>query len=192
MAEDKEEEFVIEKAVRIGVIGGTKAIRPTSDMETPLTPKETAMYEGLLGKLGAHGAPGRPASDGGLCALVAEDDPEMRRLIGTILGTLKCKPLEVADGANAMKALVKYKVDLMILDLRLPKYDGFQVLRGIRNHLKITDLPIFVITGLPDIDDEIAALNLGATGFLKKPFNLKQFTAHIRSVLRGASPTSTG
>ena len=190
MAEDKEEEFVIEKAVRVGVIGGTKAIRLRSDMETPLTPEETAMYEGVLGKLGAHGAPVR--SGEGLSALVAEDDPEMRRLIGTILGGLKCKPLEVADGANAMKALVKYKVDLMILDLRLPKYDGFQVLRGIRNYLKITDLPIFVITGLPDIDDEIAALNLGATGFLKKPFDLKQFTAHIRSVLRGASPTSAG
>ena len=190
MAEEKEGELIIEKTGRIGVSGGTGAIRLTSDMETPLTPAESTMYEKLLGKPGAHGAPVRPGE--GLSALLAEDDPEMRRLIVSILKRLKCKPLEVADGANAMKALVKYKVDLMILDLRLPAYDGFLVLRGIRNHLKITDLPIFVITGLPDIDDEIAALNLGATGFLKKPFNLNQFQAHIRSALRGAQKPGAG
>ncbi len=188
MAEEKEEELIIEKAVRVGVSGGTGAIRLTSDMETPLTPEESAMYEKLLGKPGAHGAPGRPGE--GLCALVAEDDPEMRKLIVIVLGRLKCKPLEVADGANAMKALVKYKVDLMILDLKLPAYDGFQVLRGVRNYLKITDLPIFVITGLPDIEDEIAALNLGATGYLKKPFQLPRFQAHIRSALRGVKKPS--
>ncbi|MFH2202234.1 MAG: response regulator transcription factor [Elusimicrobiota bacterium] len=183
MTEEKPEGFNIEKGARVGVSGGASVIRPTLTIADPLTPGEIATFEKLLGKPGAHGA---PAPVEGLSALVAEDDPQFRRLLAMILDRLHCRPLEVADGANALKALVKYKVDMVVLDLRMPLIDGYSVIRGVRGYLKLTQLPIVVISGLSDVKDEAAALNIGADGYLRKPFNLEQMEAHLRAVLRKA------
>jgi CheY-like chemotaxis protein len=183
MAEEQAAGNNIEKGARVGVPGGTQAIRPTSNYDTELSPAETASYEKLIGKPGAHGAP-VPVPGEGKCALIVEDDPHIRRLIASMLERLGCRQLEVADGNNALKAFVKYKVDLAIIDLKIPGLDGYQVIRGARSYLKIADTPILVISGLTDVEYEAAALNIGADGFLGKPFDLIQLEGYLRAGIR--------
>lgn len=182
MAEEIQQD-IVERGARVGVPGGTKVIRPGWTIETPLSESETAVFENLLGKPGAHGVaqalPGAEKS-----ALVVEDDPQARRLIVSVLAKIKVKPLEVADGGNALKALVKYKVDLVVLDMRLPVLDGFRVLRGARGYLKVLDTPIVVVTALSDVKDEQAALDMGADVFLRKPFDLHSLRANFQAALR--------
>ena len=183
MAQEEAAEPIIEKGARVGVPGGTQAIRPTATYNDALSAEEIAAYEKVVGKPGAHG-PAQPVAGEGKCALIVEDDPHVRRLIASALERLGCRQLEVADGNNALKALVKYKVDLAIIDLKIPGLDGYQVIRGARSYLKIADTPILVISGLTDVEYSSAALNIGADGFLGKPFELIQLEAYLRCGLR--------
>ena len=95
-----------------------------------------------------------------------------------------------ADGAVALDAIRSEPPDLVVLDLRLPGFDGFDVLAAVR---KASDVPVVVVTGRSDEHDRIIGLEMGADDYLVKPFSTRELLARISCVLRRAGPgRSTG
>lgn len=114
--------------------------------------------------------------------LVAEDDMFNRMLIVSMLAKKKnIKVVEAKDGLEALKILENKKVDILLLDLHMPKMDGFETLQTIRNTEKIENLPIMVISS--DEAEKNKSLNLGANEFVTKPINLKELENKIYKTL---------
>ena len=93
--------------------------------------------------------------------------------------------VEAADGDEAIAMIYSERPDLVVLDLALPKRDGFAVLEQVRGK---TDLPIIVLTARGLEEDKIKGLRLGADDYLTKPFSPRELVARIESVLRRSAP----
>ena len=113
--------------------------------------------------------------------LVVDDDPnicEMLRLYFENEGyEVKC----AADGAEGVNAFRMYEPDLVLLDIMMPKKDGWQVCREIREH---SSKPIIMITAKGETIDKVLGLELGADDFIVKPLDMKEVFARIKAVLR--------
>ncbi|MDA5194414.1 response regulator [Govanella unica] len=114
--------------------------------------------------------------------LLIEDDADLGFGISLALGKLNYKLDLAGDGIAAEHMLLTQSYDLIILDLGLPKMDGFGVLRQIR-HRKI-DTPVLILTARDSIEDRVAGLDAGADDYLVKPFAMTELTARIRALLR--------
>jgi len=94
------------------------------------------------------------------------------------------------NGKDAMHILQSGQYDLLILDLGLPKLDGFSVLRQLRAHNK--NVPVIILTARDGVEDRIKGLDLGADDYMSKPFSLPELEARVRALLRrgqcGANP----
>jgi len=114
--------------------------------------------------------------------LVVDDDPAMRDLIADYLHGQDLQVSEAANGQEMARILAESIVDLVILDLKLAKEDGLNLVRELRT---TSDVPIIVVTGhRRDEVDRIIGLELGADDYLMKPFSLRELLARIRAVLR--------
>ena len=111
-----------------------------------------------------------------------DDDPGMRRLVAEYLEGRDFRASRAAGGAEMVRHLERGDVDLVVLDLRLEREDGFDLMRAVRGR---SDTPIIVVTGhRRDETDRIVGLELGADDYLTKPFGLGELLARIRAVLR--------
>lgn len=123
--------------------------------------------------------------------LIVDDE---KSLVKGLKYTLKREGFEVHaayDGQEALDFLQENKVDIIILDLMLPKVDGLDVCRRIRQRGNKT--PIIMLTAKGDDVDKIIGLELGADDYMAKPFNPRELVARIRAVLRRSSTnTQTG
>jgi putative two-component system response regulator len=120
--------------------------------------------------------------------LVIEDDQTQRQLLGRILEHEDYRVVAVADGETGLRAITEYQPALVLLDLNLPRMDGFEVLRRLRGDPSMATLPVIVLTGHTSVDDMVATLDAGADDFLAKPFQQAELLARMRSAfrLRGA------
>lgn len=114
--------------------------------------------------------------------LVIDDEPPIRRLLRTGLGTQDYAVVEAADGAAALAALVAGGLDLVILDLGLPDIGGHALLATIRE--RWPDLPVLVLSSRDDERGKVEALDLGADDYVTKPFSMNELLARIRTALR--------
>ena len=112
--------------------------------------------------------------------LVAEDDDLGRRLIQRILTGFDWEIVVVSDGAQALEHFAAERFDVVLTDIFMPKLDGIGLLRAIRE--RDLEVPIIMMTGAPDMPSAIAAIELGAFGYLPKPFDID----HLRSLLERA------
>lgn len=114
-------------------------------------------------------------------ALVVEDDPAVRKLVGSYLKALQFAVMEAPDGKKGMAALAEGKFDLLVLDLMLPESSGYDVLDYLRKEGK--KLPVLMISarGLPE--DRATAEELGATLYLIKPFSRTDFSRAVKSIV---------
>ncbi|MDP4604654.1 MAG: response regulator, partial [Erythrobacter sp.] len=94
-----------------------------------------------------------------------------------------------SDGETALKALLDNPPDLAVFDIKMPKMDGMELLRRLREH---SPLPVIFLTSKDDESDEEAGLELGADDYIAKPFSLRLLIARIRAILRRADPASAG
>jgi len=115
--------------------------------------------------------------------LVADDDPQMRRLIRSILERDGFEVTEAADGLDALEALEAHPVDLVVLDIDMPRLDGLGVLEELRARVKTSSVPVIVLTARTD-DTEARVLDLGAQDFLSKPVQPQSLQARVKAVLR--------
>jgi len=90
-----------------------------------------------------------------------------------------------SDGETALKALVDNPPDLAVFDIKMPKMDGMELLRRVR---QVSAMPVIFLTSKDDEADEEAGLELGADDYIAKPFSLRLLTARIRAILRRAEP----
>ena len=113
--------------------------------------------------------------------LIVEDEISISDLIKIELET-KGYRLDVAsDGEEASNYIEKNKYDLILLDIMIPKIDGYELLEYIK---QISDTPVIFITAKSKLDDKIKGLNLGADDYITKPFEIRELSARIEAVLR--------
>ncbi|HIK37332.1 MAG: response regulator transcription factor [Geminocystis sp.] len=113
--------------------------------------------------------------------LVVDDEASIRRILETRLSMIGYDVVTAADGEEALEVFRKTQPDLVVLDVMMPKLDGYGVCQELR---KESDIPIIMLTALGDVADRITGLELGADDYVVKPFSPKELEARIRSVLR--------
>lgn len=113
--------------------------------------------------------------------LVVDDEASIRRILETRLSMIGYDVVTAADGEEAIATFNDNQPDLVVLDVMMPKLDGYGVCQELR---KESDIPIIMLTALGDVADRITGLELGADDYVVKPFSPKELEARIRSVLR--------
>ena len=113
--------------------------------------------------------------------LVVDDEASIRRILDTRLSMIGYIVITASDGEEALSLFGEEAPNLVILDVMMPKLDGYGVCQEIR---KTSDVPIIMLTALGDVADRITGLELGADDYVIKPFSPKELEARIRSVLR--------
>jgi two-component system, OmpR family, response regulator len=120
--------------------------------------------------------------------LVVDDDRDIRSLLAEQLGAAGFRVAVAADGAAMRQELDRNAIDLLILDLNLPREDGLALCREVR---AASAMPIIMLTARGDPIDRILGLEMGADDYLVKPFEPRELLARIRSVLRRAQALPT-
>jgi type IV pilus assembly protein PilB len=124
-----------------------------------------------------------PEATGKTRILVADDDAQMRRLIRSILERDGYEVTEAADGLDALEVMESRPIDLMVMDIDMPRLDGLGVLEELRARVKTCGVPVIVLTARTD-DTESKVLDLGAQDFLNKPVQPQSLQARVKAVLR--------
>ena len=114
--------------------------------------------------------------------LVVDDESRMRKLVKDFLGREGYQVLEAGDGMEAMEVFYDEKdIALIILDVMMPKMDGWEVCREIRKNSKV---PIIMLTARSDERDELLGFDLGVDEYISKPFSPKILVARVEAILR--------
>lgn len=121
--------------------------------------------------------------------LIAEDDPHMGASLKKGLVDKHYKVDLAVDGEEALSLGLAVPYNLIILDIMLPRLDGFKVCRQLREHGKT--IPILFLTALDEVDHRVVGLDLGADDYLTKPFAFRELEARIRALLRRESSSKT-
>ena len=120
--------------------------------------------------------------------LLAEDERSMSRALTAILTKNNYSVDAVYDGQDALDYIKSGDYDLAILDVMMPKLDGFEVLKQIR--ADGIQIPVMMLTAKSQVDDKVEGLDLGANDYLTKPFDSKELLARLRAMTRVTAGTS--
>jgi len=121
--------------------------------------------------------------------LIVDDDPDTQRVLGYTLKQEGFDVLVAVDGAEALKVRERDRPDLILLDIMLPKLDGYQVAERIRaDEGSSGHVPIVMVTAETDIEQKVRGLRAGADDYLVKPFHPAELLARIRSLLARFAP----
>ncbi len=123
--------------------------------------------------------------------LVVEDDPDLGDTIVTFLKEEGLDAKLARDGDQAMRLLDQLNPSAMILDLMMPRRDGFSVLRELRADGRIGNLPVIVVTAIFGLSERLYATELGAADYVTKPFELDELIERVRNVLASRSEEPT-
>ena len=196
--------------VATGASSPTAAILPPPTR--PLTPARGLVIEGREGpsvsgptgrRAGTrHGAPRAFSGDAfdlldesstaphtAHTLLVVEDEEMLRRVMKELLEREGFRVFEAADGVAALEELDRHAPDLMVLDLNLPRLDGYGVLSHLRARPATAKLPVIVLTAKGDEESEVRVFEFGATDYLTKPFRARALSARINAILERAAGT---
>ena len=113
--------------------------------------------------------------------LVADDELLIRKVIREYLESENYKVLEAENGLDALRVLSSNKVNLIILDIMMPKMDGFACLEEIR---KTKDIPVIMLSAMKEETDKLNSFNLGVDDYVTKPFSPKELMARIKVILK--------
>lgn len=113
--------------------------------------------------------------------LIADDEKEIRELLRLYLENEKYQVIEAEDGQQALDILHRQKVDLCILDIMMPKVDGYRVLKELRTQ---SNIPVLILSAKDADSEKILGLNLGADDYIAKPFNPLEAVARVNSNIR--------
>lgn len=116
--------------------------------------------------------------------LVIEDEPELLRVLGRALREDGYAVDEAADGEEGLFKAKTWEYDAVVLDLMLPRLNGWQVLTGLRRERKT---PVLILTARDSVPDRVRGLDSGADDYLIKPFELAELLARLRALIRRAA-----
>lgn len=117
--------------------------------------------------------------------LVVEDHPAIRHLISVVLDREHADLVFAADGLTALEAIDAHDPSLVLLDLLLPDISGWEVLQWVRARRSAVDLPVLIITAYGGDGDELKAYELGANGYMPKPFEPASLRDTVTELLGG-------
>src|SRR6478672_7260832 len=121
--------------------------------------------------------------------LIIDDDEELCELVAEYLTVEGFETKAVHDGQTGLDAALEGEYDMAVLDVMLPKMNGFDVLRNLRAESKI---PVIMLTARGDDMERIVGLEIGADDYLPKPFNPRELAARLRAILRRTAPDAEG
>lgn len=122
--------------------------------------------------------------------LVVDDESRMRKLVKDFLQKNNYEVVEAGDGSEALDIFfAQNDIALIILDVMMPKMDGWQVCREIRNYSKV---PIIMLTAKGDEKDELQGFDLGVDEYISKPFSPKILVARVEAILRRSGKAASG
>jgi DNA-binding response OmpR family regulator len=121
--------------------------------------------------------------------LVVDDEPRYLHLLEANLQTKEYEVFTATDGEEALESFSVNPVDLILLDVMLPRIDGFAVCQRIRQY---SNVPIIILTAKGEEQDRVRGLDVGADDYLVKPFSVMELLARVRAVLRRAQVSETG
>ena len=124
--------------------------------------------------------------------LIVEDEKEIADLISYALKKENFDVTVALDGERALEKLREESFDLVILDLMLPKIQGLEICKIIRNNPKIQKTGIIIVTAKGEEYDRIKGLEMGADDYITKPFSPRELLARIKAILRRIKNSSTG
>src|SRR5438552_5359822 len=119
--------------------------------------------------------------------LTADDDPQLLRLVARNLQLEGYDVITASDGKQALEQIETHAPDLVLLDVMMPKMDGFTVCHRVR---EFSAVPIIIITARGQDQDKVRGLDLGADDYLTKPFSVDELLARVRAVIRRSQFTA--
>jgi chemosensory pili system protein ChpA (sensor histidine kinase/response regulator) len=118
-----------------------------------------------------------------LTALVVDDSITMRRVTQRLLERRGAKVFTARDGLDAITVLQEHPVDIILLDVEMPRMDGYQLATHVRNDSKLKHLPIIMITSRSGEKHRAKAIEIGVNDYLSKPYQESQLVAAIEALL---------
>ncbi len=140
----------------------------------------------MVTESGAQGATGSALSTPFL-VLIAEDERDIADILAAYLARAGLRTVYAPDGRQALDLHLSLKPDLVLLDVQMPKVDGWKVLSEIRHR---GDTPVIMLTAMDQDIDKLMGLRIGADDYVVKPFNVAEVVARTQAVLRRARPAS--
>ena len=114
--------------------------------------------------------------------LIVEDEPALLRGLTDTFAAKGCEVLSAADGERGLDLALSAQPDLILLDIMLPKVNGYEICRAVREHS--LDVPIIMLTARGQEEDIVLGLNLGADDYVTKPFKIRELVARVNAFLR--------
>jgi DNA-binding response OmpR family regulator len=118
--------------------------------------------------------------------VVAEDDDAIAHLVNMALGDAGYLCLRAHDGEEALRLVRAHDPDLLVLDVMMPRVDGLEVARKLKADVMWSRTPILMLTALGGVDQQVEGLEAGADAYMSKPFNLREFAARVKALIRAA------
>jgi two-component system response regulator RpaA len=116
--------------------------------------------------------------------LVADDDAALRELVSGLLCDAAYQVVSAADGLEGWELLKSGGADMAVLDLNMPRLDGFGLLKNIRSDPKFSGMPVLMMTGRALVEDQVAGYERGADDYLAKPFDNEVLVARVKVLER--------
>jgi two-component system cell cycle response regulator DivK len=117
--------------------------------------------------------------------LIVEDNEDSRELLAKVLRNKGYMIVEAVDGEEAIEKVVSEKPDLVLLDISIPKLDGYEVAKRLKSREDVKDIPIVAVTAHAMKGDREKVIAAGFEGYISKPVNVRELPDQVRSYLRG-------
>ena len=123
------------------------------------------------------------------CVLIVDDEPSLRMLVGSALEQAlpECMVLQARDGVEACEVIDRHLPNLVLLDLNMPRMDGFELCRAIRSRNDCGGVTVIAMTGYATPENAARILQCGASHCVSKPFAIPSLIEKVRAVLSGVS-----
>ncbi|MDM8569220.1 response regulator [Thiotrichales bacterium HSG1] len=118
------------------------------------------------------------------CLLIADDEKCGRRVLEILLEPEDYQLEFAVNGEEALQKAIELSPDLILLDVIMPKMDGFEVCKHLREHPKLAEVPVIMLTAIADRATRLNGIKVGADGFITKPFDKLELLARINSIIR--------
>ncbi|MBN1947115.1 MAG: response regulator [Bradymonadales bacterium] len=115
--------------------------------------------------------------------LIADDDPDIRRILSAQLASMQCNLIESVDGESTLEQVIIHKPDLVILDVMMPELNGWEICKYIKTHEEYQHTGVIILTAIGATVNELTSPIYGADDYIDKPFEFEELEFKIKKVL---------